>query len=126
MNFKYFRTADWNADIEINAIGNCAIKGICMNEMYYICIIRTTLGVTELFETGPFTSNGELSNKCSLNYNKIEYDDRKIRKFISSFLQEPRKPLDLNIYQAEEIPIDEALESCIDICNYMRKTQGLI
>ena len=124
MNFEYARQSEFTADIEIDTIGNCAIRGICMNEMYYICIIRTSVGLTELFESGPYLPDKTLSNVCETSYQKIEYDERKIKKFISSFLQAPRKPSILNIYQAEQISIEEALDSCIDICNYMKQNQG--
>ncbi len=121
MNFEYARQSEFTADIEIDTIGNCAIRGTCMNEMYYICIIRTSIGLTELFESGPYLPDGTLSIICETSYQKIGYDERKIRKFIASFLQAPRKPNILNIYQAEQISIEEALDSCIDICNYMKQ-----
>ena len=123
MNFEYARQSEFTADIEIDTIGNCAIRGIGANEMYYICIIRTSIGLTELFESGPYLPDGTLSTICETRYQKIEYDERKIRKFIASFLQAPRKPSILNIYQAEQISIEEALDSCIDICNYMRQNR---
>ena len=125
MNFEYARQSEFTADIEIDTIGNCAIRGICTNEMYYICVIRTSIGLTELFESGPYLPDGTLSTICETSYQKIEYDERKIRKFIASFLQTPRKPSILNIYQAEQISIEEALNSCIDICNYMKQNQGV-
>ena len=122
MNFEYARQSEYTNDIEIDTIGNCAIRGICcVNEMYYICIVRTSVGLTELFESGPYLPDRTLSNVCETSYQKIEYDERKIKKFISSFLQAPRKPSILNIYQAEQISIEEALDSCIDICNYMKQ-----
>lgn len=124
MNFEYARQSEFTADIEIGTIGNCAIRGTCMNEMYYICIVRTSIGLTELFESGPYLPDRTLSTICETSYQKIEYDERKIKKFISSFLQAPRKPSILNIYQAEQISIEEALNSCIDICNYMKQSQG--
>lgn len=125
MNFEYARQSEYTNDIEIDTIGNCAIRGICcVNEMYYICIVRTSVGLTELFESGPYLPDGTLSTICETSYQKIEYDERKIKKFISSFLQAPRKPSILNIYQAEQISIEEALDSCIDICNYMKQSQG--
>ena len=124
MNFEYARQSEYTNDIEIDTIGNCAIRGICMNEMYYICIIRTSIGLTELFESGPYLPDRTLSTICETSYQKIEYDERKIKKFIASFLQAPRKPSILNIYQAEQISIEEALDSCIDICNYMKRNQG--
>ena len=123
MNFEYARQSEFTADIEIDTIGNCAIRGTCMNEMYYICIIRTSVGLTELFESGPYLPDRTLSTICETSYQKIEYDERKIKKFISSFLQAPRKPSILNIYQAEQISIEEALDSCIDICNYMKQNR---
>lgn len=122
MNFEYARQSEYTNDIEIDTIGNCAIRGTCcVNEMYYICIVRTSIGLTELFESGPYLPDGTLSTICETSYQKIEYDERKIKKFISSFLQAPRKPSVLNIYQAEQISIEEALDSCIDICNYMKQ-----
>ena len=124
MNFEYARQSEYTNDIEIDTIGNCAIRGTCMNEMYYICIIRTSVGLTELFESGPYLPDGALSTICETSYQKIEYDERKIKKFISSFLQAPRKPSVLNIYQAEQISIEEALDSCIDICSYMKQNRG--
>lgn len=125
MNFEYARQSEYTNDIEIDTIGNCAIRGICcVSEMYYICIVRTSVGLTELFESGPYLPDGTLSTICETSYQKIEYDERKIKKFISSFLQAPRKPSILNIYQAEQISIEEALDSCIDICNYMKQNQG--
>lgn len=124
MNFEYARQSEYTNDIEIDTIGNCAIRGICcVNEMYYICIVRTSVGLTELFESGPYLPDGTLSTICETSYQKIEYDERKIKKFIASFLQAPRKPNILNIYQAEQISIEEALDSCIDICNYMKQNQ---
>ena len=123
MNFEYARQSEFTADIEIDTIGNCAIRGTCMNEMYYICIIRTSVGLTELFESGPYLPDGTLSTICETSYQKIEYDERKIKKFIASFLLVPRKPTILNIYQSEQISIEEALDSCIDICNYMKQNQ---
>ena len=86
MNFEYARQSEFTADIEIDTIGNCAIRGTCMNEMYYICIIRTSVGLTELFESGPYLPDGTLSTICETSYQKIEYDERKIKKFIASFL----------------------------------------
>ena len=122
MNFEYARQSEYTNDIEIDTIGNCAIRGTCcVNEMYYICIVRTSIGLTELFESGPYLPDGTLSATCETSYQKIEYDERKIKKFIASFLQAPRKPSVLSIYQAEQIPIEEALDSCIDICNYMKQ-----
>ena len=122
MNFEYARQSEYTNDIEIDTIGNCAIRGTCcVNEMYYICIVRTSVGLTELFESGPYLPDRTLSTICETSYQKIEYDERKIRKFIASFLQAPRKPSILNIYQAEQISIEEALDSCIDICNYMKQ-----
>lgn len=123
MNFEYARQSEFTADIEIDTIGNCAIRGTCANEMYYICIIRTSIGLTELFESGPYLPDGTLSTICETSYQKIEYDERKIKKFIVSFLQASRKPSILNIYQAEQLSIEEALDSCIDICNYMKQNQ---
>lgn len=126
MNFEYARQSEYTNDIEIDTIGNCAIRGTrCANEMYYICIVRTSIGLTELFESGPYLPDRTLSNVCETSYQKIEYDERKIKKFISSFLQAPRKPSVLNIYQAEQISIEEALDSCIDICNYMKQNPGV-
>ena len=125
MNFEYARQSEFTADIEIDTIGNCAIRGTCCtNEMYYICIVRTSVGLTELFESGPYLPDGTLSTICETSYQKIEYDERKIKKFIASFLQAPRKPSVLNIYQAEQISIEEALDSCIDICSYMKQNRG--
>ena len=122
MNFEYARQSEYTNDIEIDTIGNCAIRGTCcVNEMYYICIVRTSIGLTELFESGPYLPDRTLSTICETSYQKIEYDERKIKKFIASFLQAPRKPSILNIYQAEQISIEEALDSCIDICNYMKQ-----
>ena len=125
MNFEYARQSEYTNDIAIETIGNCAIRGTCCaNEMYDICIVRTSVGLTEHFQSGPYLPDGTLSTICETSYQKIEYDERKIKKFIASFLQAPRKPSILNIYQAEQISIEEALDSCIDICNYMKQNQG--
>ena len=116
MNFEYFTVTTVMADIEIEAIGNCAIEANNDNGEFWYLVIRTNDGLTQVFEYGPTCHTGILEKSVNCSFQRINYSESKIKKAIQSFLNNPYR----TITQAREITLDEALNECDDMLIYMR------
>lgn len=116
MNFEYFTVKTVMADIEIDAIGNCAIEANNDNGEFYYLVIRTNDGSSQVFEYGPTAHIGILEKSVNCSFQRINYSESKIQKIIKGFLNDPYR----NITQARELDIKEALEQCDDMLIYMK------
>lgn len=99
MNFEYFYSLQSLDSIEIADIGNCYINAFNDNGDEYLLAIETILGFTTIIEVGPI----EIGNDFSLYRNRFEYNDKKINKSITKFLNNAK----YQITQAQEISYDE-------------------
>ena len=117
MEFEYFYTKSVNGFIDIDDIGNCAIEAFDdLGQVYYL-VIRTSYGSTRIMDYGPIIADCDtLPKSTHCTYKRIEYTDAKIKKAIDNFLNNPYA----SITQAREIDIDEALNNCKSIINYMK------
>ena len=114
MNFQYFQTVTLNADIEVEDIGNCAIKAFTDLGNEYILIIDTLLGWSRIFQYGPIRPDFDiLPSAVKESYNKIPFDDRKIKNIIIKFLNME------GITQAFVVDREEALNDCNDMLAFM-------
>ena len=115
--FEYFYTQQINGVLQIENIGECCIEACTdLHECYYL-IIRTAQGVTRIFQYGPIVpESGILEKSCKCSFKRIDFDERKINKTIDAFLNNPYS----NITQAQEIPIENALNNCIDMIEYIK------
>lgn len=111
MKFEYFETKTVNADIEIEDIGNCAIKAYTDLGSVYILIIDTVCGYSRIFQYGPAYAEMPtlLCDHVGMSLNRIEFKEKPICKTIEMFLNRD------GITQAIECTRDEALECCTNI-----------
>ena len=119
MEFDYLRTIQSNAVINIEDIGNCALKAFNDVGMEYILIIETSLGNTRVFTFGPVIPDMEtLPQSVSMSMTHMDYSQPKIAKTIRTFLNDVYH----NITQVLEVDKEEALEECRDLISYVRDT----
>jgi len=110
MRFEYLFSRTALEDIEIEAIGNCALECFTdRGEVYYI-IVKTDLGMTQLYMQGPTIADMEvLPAKVEISYDRFSYSEARIIKAIRKFIANPA------ITQVMEIDVNEALDKCIEI-----------
>lgn len=114
MNFEYCITKLVGADIDVEDIGNTAIRGYSDNGFEYYLVVKTELGWTEIFEFGPVISDIEqLPKSVSYSYDRIEYSENKISKRIDRFLN--NNPITI----AEIIDVDTAKSNMRNLTKYI-------
>lgn len=116
MKFQYLQTITMNADLEIEDIGNCAIKAFTDIGREYILIIETRLGWTRIYQYGPIVQEEQWPLAVNESYFKIEFNERRIKQIIEKFLNM------VGITQAFEVTKNEALEDCKSIIEFMRQS----
>lgn len=92
--------------IEVEDIGNCALK--CLNRAFdeYYVITQTVMGKTYILKFGPIQSDlGMLQAGFNLSYKKINYKEEVIEKEITLLLVDSKK----EINSVEQISIEDAL-----------------
>lgn len=92
--------------IEVEDIGNCALK--CLNKAFdeYYVITQTVMGKTYILKFGPIQSDlGMLQAGFNLSYKKINYKEEVIEKEITLLLVDSKK----EINSVEQISIEDAL-----------------
>ena len=109
--FEYSAVVQTEEEIDIENIGNCSIIANDVIGKNWCLIIQTSLGFTDIFEFGPMFESGELPNSIKFTYNRIPYDDKKISRYISNFLN--RK--DGVIIQARQVELEEAKSIIINL-----------
>ena len=105
--------------MEIEDPGNCAIRAFNDLGLEYIFISQTLLGFTRILTYGPLCVDlNELPTNVNCNYSRKEYNASKVQKAIREFLNQPGA----HITQAEEVTVDEALNDCKSLIEYMKQT----
>ena len=115
MIFEFNATRTFTDTLQIDDIGNCAIRceGImCENKIkfpaeYYL-ITKTIMGKTGILKFGPvLTDLDEMPSGFSVDFKKINYKEQTIEREIDMFINDGRKA----ITKAEEITGMEAFEA---------------
>lgn len=105
MTFEYMARIVVDATIDVDDIGNFAIRANndeC--EEYYIAV-KTVLGWTEIVVFGPIVPDIEqLPKSSSCTYNRFEFNEFKITKAVDKFLNNQYA----KITQAQCISVEEA------------------
>lgn len=110
MRFEYLFSRTAMEDIDIEAIGNCALECFTDNGAVYYLIVKTDLGITQLYTQGPTVPDIDmLPKKVNVSYQRFSYSECRIIKAIEKFLANP------DITQVMEIDIYEALDKCSEI-----------
>lgn len=116
MNFPYSQVITTTADIEIEDIGNCAVRAYTFVGSEYVLVIETRQGWSRIFVCGPMSPDLDiLPIKTGMSYEKIAFNERKIKTKISSFVNMQ------DIVQAEVCTKETALNDCKNIIDAMRQ-----
>ncbi len=115
MIFEFNATRTFTDTLQIDDIGNCAIR--CEGIMYenkikfpaeYYLITKTVMGKTGILKFGPVVPDlGDMQNGFSADFKKIKYKEQSIEREIDTFINDGKKA----ITKAEEITDIEAFES---------------
>ena len=115
MKFEYLKRTVSDDAIEIADIGNCALHAFGDMGDEYVLVIRTVLGMSEIFFSGPFVpqdSKPPLDFECT--YTRLPFSEKAIKKKINNFLNGYFK-----ITQVFEINATEAKNYFINIGDWL-------
>lgn len=114
LSFPYFKQEIINAELEVEDIGNVAIKAFDDLGNEFVLVIDTYIGFSRIFQSGPIRADLDLiPDHCSMSYSKIEFNKKSLVKTIDAFVN--RK----GITQAIVVGKEAALSDCKDIINFM-------
>lgn len=111
MTFEYLQRVIVDAQLDVENIGECVIRGRNdLGEEYYL-IIRTEMGWTEQLNYGPVTPEVDiLPFNINLSYARFEFNHAKLMRAIDKFLNDPKKL----ITQADVIEYEEISTNIMD------------
>ena len=116
-SFEYFYVTKAYGELDIEDIGNCAIEASNDQGAFAYLVIRTNLGISEIFTYGPTCPDLNVPCKsCLISFKRLDYSESKIIKIIEQFLSNPS----LQITQAIEVTKEDALANCRDLIEYMK------
>ena len=114
LSFPYFKQEIINAELEVEDIGNVAIKAFDDLGNEFVLVIDTYIGFSRIFQFGPIRADLDvIPDYCSMSYSKIEFNQRSLVKTIDAFVN--RK----GVTQAVVVDKEDALGDCTDIINFM-------
>ena len=106
--------------IEIENIGNVCIEAI--NEadgLFYYLLIKTSLGTTSIFEYGPVIPDiDKLFDNYNVSFNREQYNEKKLKIFISKWLNDRMKKITAANIIEEKIFLDNYRDICYTIERY--------
>lgn len=123
MLFDYSATRTFNQTLQIDDIGNCAIRGEgCFRDGRavfsgdYYMIVKTVMGKTTFIKWGPLMPDfTALPNTFKLEVKTAAYKEATVAKEIQSFINDGLK----GIHDAEELLPEEAIEFLPTPQNYL-------
>lgn len=106
--------------IEIENIGNVCIEAINENDgLFYYLLIKTSLGTTSIFEYGPVIPDiDKLFDSYNVSFNREQYNEKKLKIFISKWLNDRMKKITAANIIEEKIFLDNYRDICYTIGNY--------
>lgn len=106
MVVEYKQEEVFTKSIDVVDVGNSAIRCTANNFSEYYILTKTSFGKTYIMRYGPIIPDQACFNDFfSLIYKKIDFKENKIKNEISSLLNDSK----IEIVEAEEIPIEEAM-----------------
>lgn len=113
--YDYYYTVSANGTLEVEDKGNCAIEANTDEGDCYYLVTTSSFGKVSIFVYGPINPDfDELPDKVECTFNRFDFSDYKIDKAINKLLSIR------GITQARCLEIDEALDKCKNIIEYMR------
>ena len=92
MFFEYLKTTQYQDSIDIESIGNCCLQTINDEADSWVLLITTELGYTTVIQAGPINLDfDEVSQNVYILKQSFEYNEKRIYKLISEFINNPKK-----------------------------------
>lgn len=114
MIFDYSALSVFTKSIDVDDIGNTAIRATSDEGLQYYMVIKTVMGITSILKFGAIVPDIQaLVNNFSVLYQKIDYKEKLIQKSILQFINDPKK----RITDVEEVSVKEALEAFPNVSN---------
>lgn len=104
--------------VDIDNIGQFAIRAVDINAACYFLLVRTDLGVSTIVSFGPVIPDTEINEPLdgySASIIRIEYKETRLKKFISTWLNDTSK----NLLDAEEVDVFYAIDQVFDLKKYL-------
>ena len=112
--------------IEIENISNCAIEGVNDDSLYFYFICITVRGISTITTYGPLVPDLlELPSGYTCELYNINYNPKKLKQIIYSWLNSKKPGKAKPISSAKIICIEEALSQFRDINEYFHKQPDL-
>lgn len=87
ISFDYNEQSVFTKSIDVDDIGNVALKCLTEDLMEYYIIVKTVMGETKILEYGPvITDTDMLFDKFNVNYSELQFSDKKVYKEINHFI----------------------------------------
>lgn len=115
MEFKYLYEMQATGSVGVEDIGNFCMS--CTNDLFqeYILVVKTELGVTQVFTFGPWLVDSQYPvYNCSLSLTKFDYSSSKIEKIVDKLLNSG-----IPISQATVITLEEAKDRIVDLRRFL-------
>lgn len=109
--------------IEIDSVGNVCIEAINENDgLYYYLLIKTSMGTTSIFEYGPVVPDiDKLFDTYNVSFTREQYNEKKLRIFISKWLNDRTKKITAAYVIDENKFLDNYKDICYTIKNYSKE-----
>lgn len=106
--------------IEIENIGNVCIEAINETDgLFYYLLIKTSLGTTSIFEYGPVIPDiDKLFDNYNVSFNREQYNEKKLKIFISKWLNDRMKKITTANIIEEKTFLDNYKDICYTIKDY--------
>lgn len=112
MIVDYYQQQVFTKSLQIDDLGNFAVRATSSDECEYYMIVKTEMGKTAILKFGPVIPDiGVLCADYSMSYKKINYKEGAIEKETSTFVNDIKK----DIIDAVEILPEEAIEEIPEI-----------
>jgi len=117
MEFEFNKQLSAQNQIDIENIGSFALEAYNDAGAYYYYLVKTILGQCVIASCGPVIPDiANIPSGFSVNLYKMPYNEIKLIKSISLFLNDKYK----QITEATEIDIEDAIEQFRDIKEYLK------
>lgn len=107
MIFDYVKTSFFTEQIQIDDIGNCAIRAEDSDGAFHYMLVATKFGITRIIKFGPHVPDITILAKgFNLSYSMFKWSEKKLSKEIEQFVNDPFR----KIIDAKTILLEEALQ----------------
>lgn len=108
--------------IDLDSAGNVCIEAINEEDgLYYYLLIKTLLGITDIFEYGPVIPDiDKLFDNYKVAFTRQPYNETKLKYFLNKWLNDKSKKITA-AYQVNEELFKENYKNILDTLNKYSK-----